>query len=53
MGAPRKKRKSNSKRLRDVLFVLYQQQGDSSISFDQFYDMHMDYVIEQYKKKLK
>lgn len=44
--------KSQSQRLRNVLFV-YWQQSNSSIEFKQFYKSETEKIIEHYKGKLK
>lgn len=44
--------KSPSQRLRSVLYVLYTQKGDESISFEQFYIKQIEKVIEAIKARL-
>lgn len=43
--------KSPSQRLRSVLFVLYQQ-GSRDTTFDQFYSMKMEQIIDNIKSRL-
>ena len=44
--------KSPSQRLRSALYVLYQQRGDQSTTFEQFYSQQMEKVINQVKSML-
>lgn len=44
--------KSPSQRLRGALYVLYQQRGDTSTTFEQFYSQQMEKVINQVKSML-
>jgi len=46
--------KTKSQRLRNVLYVLYEQCGDSEsvMSFNDFYSSKMETIIEHYKSKL-
>lgn len=46
-----KKNKSESQRLRNVLFLLNQQGSD--IEFEQYYRQEMSKIIEHYKNKLE
>jgi hypothetical protein len=43
--------KSNSQRLRSVLFLLWQQSGNSS-TFDDYYKGSMNTIIDHFKSKL-
>lgn len=43
--------KSNSQRLRSILFILWQQSG-SKATFDVFYNSKMNEIIEHFKSKL-
>ena len=43
--------KSNSQRLRSILFILWQQSG-SQATFDVFYNSKMNEIIEHFKSKL-
>lgn len=44
--------KSKSQRLRDVLFVHFEQNGNSYDTFRNFYSTEMERIIEHYKSKL-
>ena len=44
--------KSPSQRLRNTLFVLYEQDAKGFDSFDSFYKNRMEAIIEHYKSKL-
>lgn len=44
--------KSPSQRLRNSLYVLYQQSTDQSITFEQYYAQQMEKVIENVKSRL-
>jgi hypothetical protein len=44
--------KSQSQRLRDVIFVLYKQQ-DSKVDFETFYRVYLEKLIEYTKTKLE
>lgn len=44
--------KSPSQRLRAALYVLYKQQADTSISFEQYYGQMMEKVIDNVKSRL-
>jgi hypothetical protein len=44
--------KSPSQRMRSVLYILYNQSGQS-VSFEVFYSNYMDTIIEQLKDKIK
>lgn len=44
--------KTPSKRLRDVLFILYKQRGEAG-DFEQFYRVQMEKVITHVKSKLE
>ena len=44
--------KSPSKRLRNVLFVNFQQEPNGFKSFEEFYNHKMNEIIEHYKSKL-
>lgn len=44
--------KSNSKRLRNVLYVNFEQDNKGYKSFDDFYNFKMNEIIEHYKSKL-
>lgn len=46
------KNKSNSKRLRNVLYLLWKQSGNKS-KFDDYYDGSMNTIIEHFKSKLQ
>lgn len=45
--------KTPSKRLRDVLYVLFTQQPEGYKDFDSFYKYHMNKITEHYKSKLQ
>jgi len=46
------KTESSSKRLRSVMFLVWK--GiDTNEGFENYYERHMDSLIEQYKKKIK
>lgn len=45
--------KSQSKRLRDVLFVLHQQSGGKKEEFEDYYRRQMEIFINQIKNKLE
>lgn len=45
--------KSPSQRLRAVLFVLYQQRGDTSISFEIWYEQQLEKFINRIKSELE
>lgn len=47
-----KKDKSPALRLRNVLYVLYEQKYSSNGSFDDFYKKQMENIIKQFKNKL-
>lgn len=44
--------KTQSQRLRNVLFVMFEQNHDGFKEFDSFYKATMDKIIEHYKSKL-
>ena len=44
--------KSKSQRLRNVLYILHQQQKEV-ISFDEFYSLKMEKIIQYFKDKLE
>ncbi len=44
--------KSPSQRLRSILYVLYQQRGENSITFEQFYSQQIEKVIDNIKRSL-
>lgn len=44
--------KSQSERLRNVLFILYKQKNETS-SFDEFYKRTTEKIIQHFKQKLK
>lgn len=45
--------RTKSERLRAVLFVLYKQQEKPETSFQQFYDLKMEAIIDRIKARLK
>jgi len=47
-----KKNKTPSQRLRNALFVLFEQKG-TDIEFEQFYTNEMEKIISHYKSKLE
>lgn len=47
-----KKMKSQSQRLRSVLYRLHEQQGGDESLFEQFYKSETDKIIEHYRSKL-
>lgn len=48
-----KQEKTPSQRLRNVIYRFWEQQTDKLISFNEYYKMQMEYLIEQYKSKLE
>ena len=46
------KEKSKSKRLRNVLFVLYEQDNKGYKTFTEYYDFNMETLINHYKNKI-
>ena len=46
------KGKSNSQRLRNVLFVKFEQDNNGFKTFNDFYDSEMNIIIEHFKNKL-
>jgi hypothetical protein len=48
-----KEPKSQSKRLRDVLYLLYTQDNGGYATFDEYYDYSMEKIIDNYKSLLK
>lgn len=44
--------KTPSQRLRAVLYILYQQSGQSELTFDEFYSRRMEQMIDHVKGKL-
>ena len=44
--------KTPSQRLRGVLYVLCEQKGRPTETFETYYRMHYEKIIEQYKEKL-
>jgi len=44
--------KTKSQRLRNVMYVLHQQ-NEEVISFDEFYSLQMEKIIQHYKDKLE
>lgn len=46
-------KESPSKRLRDVFFVLWNQDKEGYGEFDEYYDSKMEKLIQHYKKLIK
>jgi len=46
------KGKSNSQRLRSVLYVMFEQNDKGFKNFNEYYDSEMNKIIEHYKNKL-
>ena len=53
IDSTRVKGKTPSKRLRDVLFVLWKQAGSEGVSAEQFYEQKMEQIIQMVKNKLE
>ena len=47
------KEKSKSKRLRNVLFVLYEQDNKGYKTFTEYYDFQMETLINHFKNKIE
>ncbi len=47
------KPKTQSKRLRSVLYLLWKQEGDDMIEFKDYYKMKTEKIIEHFKSKLE
>lgn len=45
--------KSQSQRLRGVLFKLFQQNKEGFVNFDSYYHHHTDRIIEHFKSKIE
>lgn len=50
---PEFERKSQSQRIRNVLYKLYEQDGEGFRDFNDFYHSHTEKIIEQLKKRIK
>lgn len=49
----KKKEKTRSQQLRDVMFLYWKQLSQSNDGFETFYEKHMDGLIAQYQARLK
>ena len=47
------KQKTHSQRLRDVLYVAWNQQGEGYQDFDSYYKFKMESIITHFKSKLE
>lgn len=51
-GLGDKKKKSKSQVLRSVLYKNWEQDPEDFKTFDEYYNFHLDYLIEHYKKQI-